>query len=170
MRQDKTIELASIGPPRRVTVPVLVRDGKPCIMSPGGVEHPSHPSYSAPYNVTVTPYHDYPNTYNSAAYNSYNSHNANSAVVAAASGAAGYGVRVPSPYGNLHNSRMRINQAGVALNSYSTGPNLSQPPQHPSLVNSPNFRTPPICPPQLPQSNLHHSNPSDYAYKLGLCT
>jgi len=147
---------------------VLVRDGKPCIVGPGGAEHPQHASYTAPYNVTVAPYSDYPNTYNSGAYNSY-SHSANSAVAAVAGGAAGYGMRVPSPYGNLRNSRVRINQPGVALNNYSPGPSLSQQAQH-SAVNSPTFRTPSLCPPQLPQSNLHQPSPSEYAYKLGLCT
>ncbi|KAM6954440.1 NK2 transcription factor related 7 [Aplochiton taeniatus] len=42
-RQDKSLEMAGYPPPRRVAVPVLVRDGKPCIAGP-------HP---APYNVTI---------------------------------------------------------------------------------------------------------------------
>ncbi|XP_053276660.1 NK2 transcription factor related 7 [Pleuronectes platessa] len=46
-RQDKSLELASYPPaPRRVAVPVLVRDGKLC----GAGSHPS------PYNVTVGHY------------------------------------------------------------------------------------------------------------------
>ncbi|XP_051524675.1 homeobox protein Nkx-2.5-like [Myxocyprinus asiaticus] len=48
-RQDKTLELAG---PRRVAVPVLVRDGKPC--------------HAAPYNVTVGSYY-----YNSYGNNPY---------------------------------------------------------------------------------------------------
>ncbi|GFN78109.1 homeobox protein nkx-2.5-like, partial [Plakobranchus ocellatus] len=60
-RQDKTLELQAIsaaaggagGPARRVHVPVLVRDGKPCLGGPG--QPPTGPphsaSYSAPYNV-----------------------------------------------------------------------------------------------------------------------
>ncbi|XP_005991959.1 NK2 transcription factor related 7 [Latimeria chalumnae] len=59
-RQDKSLELAGHPPPpRRVAVPVLVRDGKPCL---GGSQ-----AYTAPYNVTVSPY-----SYN-AYYGSYNS-------------------------------------------------------------------------------------------------
>ncbi|XP_076020864.1 homeobox protein Nkx-2.6-like [Genypterus blacodes] len=45
-RQDRSLELAGYPPaPRRVAVPVLVRDGKLCAGS-----------HSAPYNVTVGPY------------------------------------------------------------------------------------------------------------------
>ncbi|KFV65263.1 Homeobox protein Nkx-2.5, partial [Dryobates pubescens] len=48
-RQDKSLELAAHPPPlRRVAVPVLVRDGKPCL---GG----SQP-YPAPYSITASPY------------------------------------------------------------------------------------------------------------------
>ncbi|XP_074898073.1 homeobox protein Nkx-2.6 [Buteo buteo] len=48
-RQDKSLELAAHPlPPRRVAVPVLVRDGKPCL---GG----SQP-YPAPYSLTASPY------------------------------------------------------------------------------------------------------------------
>ncbi|XP_076846391.1 NK2 transcription factor related 7 [Brachyhypopomus gauderio] len=60
-RQDKTLELAGHPlPPRRVAVPVLVRDGKPCV---GG-------SHGAPYNVTVASY-PYNNYYNSYGNNPY---------------------------------------------------------------------------------------------------
>ncbi len=52
-RQDKTLELTALQPPRRVAVPVLVRDGKPCM----GRE--INPAYSAPpYNVN--PFAAYP--------------------------------------------------------------------------------------------------------------
>lgn len=55
-RQDKTLELAGHPvPPRRVAVPVLVRDGKPCL----GATH------ATPYNVTMGSY-----TYNTY-YSSY---------------------------------------------------------------------------------------------------
>ncbi|KAG9354745.1 hypothetical protein JZ751_001458 [Albula glossodonta] len=48
-RQDKSLELAGHPPPpRRVAVPVLVRDGKPCL---GGSQ-----AYAGPYNVTVGSY------------------------------------------------------------------------------------------------------------------
>ncbi|XP_038602846.1 LOW QUALITY PROTEIN: homeobox protein Nkx-2.6 [Tachyglossus aculeatus] len=59
-RQDKSLELAGHPPPpRRVAVPVLVRDGKPCL---GGAQ-----PYSAPYNVAVGPY-SYYSGYGSAPY------------------------------------------------------------------------------------------------------
>lgn len=60
-RQDKSLELSNMQPPRRVSVPVLVRDGKPC------VGQNVTPSYSAPYNVN-------PFVYSSPSYNSMNSH------------------------------------------------------------------------------------------------
>ncbi|KAM3868271.1 NK2 transcription factor related 7 [Diretmus argenteus] len=50
-RQDRSLELAGFPPaaaPRRVAVPVLVRDGKLC----GAGSHP------APYNVTIGPYNN----------------------------------------------------------------------------------------------------------------
>uniref|UniRef100_H0XZV7 NK2 homeobox 6 n=1 Tax=Otolemur garnettii TaxID=30611 RepID=H0XZV7_OTOGA len=50
-RQDKSLELAGHHPlaPRRVAVPVLVRDGKPCL-SPGA------PAFPGPYGAPVLPY------------------------------------------------------------------------------------------------------------------
>ncbi|KAM6471095.1 homeobox protein Nkx-2.5 [Liasis olivaceus] len=59
-RQDQSLELVgSIPPPRRIAVPVLVRDGKPCL----GDSSP----YSSPYNVSLNPY-----SYNAyPAYGSY---------------------------------------------------------------------------------------------------
>lgn len=66
-RQDKSLEAAGQHhppPPRRVAVPVLVRDGKPCL---GGAQ-----SFSAgaPYGSNPYGYNGYPAyTYNSPAYN-----------------------------------------------------------------------------------------------------
>ncbi|CAG5131044.1 unnamed protein product, partial [Candidula unifasciata] len=48
-RQDKSLELQAMQPPRRVAVPVLVRDGKPCM-------GPPPTPYSAPYNVNPFAY------------------------------------------------------------------------------------------------------------------
>ncbi|KFQ16368.1 Homeobox protein Nkx-2.5, partial [Leptosomus discolor] len=60
-RQDQTLEMVGIPPPRRIAVPVLVRDGKPCL----GESSP----YSPPYNVSINPY-----SYNAyPAYTNYNS-------------------------------------------------------------------------------------------------
>ena len=57
-RQDKTLELTALQPPRRVAVPVLVRDGKPCM----GRDY--SPSYAAPYNVNpFAAYPSHPQTY-----------------------------------------------------------------------------------------------------------
>ncbi|XP_074866027.1 homeobox protein Nkx-2.5 [Carettochelys insculpta] len=43
-RQDQSLEMVGLPPPRRIAVPVLVRDGKPCL------------GESAPYNVSLSPY------------------------------------------------------------------------------------------------------------------
>ena len=172
MRQDKTIELASIGPPRRVTVPVLVRDGKPCIMGSRGFEPTTHPSYSTPYNVTTNPYHSYPNSYNPATYNTYphNTHNmyaSNPAIATPSGSSRGYGTNVIAPYNSLHSSRVGISQTG--LRAYPAS-NLSHPPLHSGAVTSPTLTSSPLGPTNLQQNNLHPSYPPDYAHKLSLCT
>ncbi|XP_056265625.1 homeobox protein Nkx-2.5-like [Pseudoliparis swirei] len=75
-RQDKSLEAAAAGgpqqqqhpppPPRRVAVPVLVRDGKPCL---GGGQ--SYAAAAAPYGSSPYGYNGYPAyTYSSPAYNS----------------------------------------------------------------------------------------------------
>ncbi|MGH0156320.1 UNVERIFIED_CONTAM: hypothetical protein FKN15_031025 [Acipenser sinensis] len=46
-RQDQTLEMVGIPPPRRIAVPVLVRDGKPCI---------GDTAYSTSYNVGINHY------------------------------------------------------------------------------------------------------------------
>ncbi|KAL1005721.1 hypothetical protein UPYG_G00063140 [Umbra pygmaea] len=66
-RQDKSLELAGHHhppPPRRVAVPVLVRDGKPCL---GGTQN-----YNAPYGSNPYSYNGYPSaySYNNPSYNS----------------------------------------------------------------------------------------------------
>ena len=49
-RQDKSLELAGHPlAPRRVAVPVLVRDGKPCL-------GPRTPAFSGPYGAAAAPY------------------------------------------------------------------------------------------------------------------
>ncbi|XP_076023964.1 homeobox protein Nkx-2.5 [Genypterus blacodes] len=42
-RQDQSLEMVSLPPPRRVSVPVLVRDGKPCLADAS--------AYNPPYSV-----------------------------------------------------------------------------------------------------------------------
>ena len=62
-RQDKTLELTAMQPPRRVAVPVLVRDGKPCMGQ--------NPPYSAPYNVNPFAAYNHPGpVYSSMSMNS----------------------------------------------------------------------------------------------------
>ncbi|XP_069476276.1 homeobox protein Nkx-2.6 [Ambystoma mexicanum] len=72
-RQDKSLELAAghplqpPPPPRRVAVPVLVRDGKPCLAG--------SQAYAAPYNLAVGPYsyNSYYSSYGAGPYSaSYN--------------------------------------------------------------------------------------------------
>ncbi|XP_068596596.1 homeobox protein Nkx-2.5 [Brachionichthys hirsutus] len=41
-RQDQSLEMASLPPPRRVSVPVLVRDGKPCLAADPATYSPSY--------------------------------------------------------------------------------------------------------------------------------
>ncbi|KAM9314969.1 homeobox protein Nkx-2.5-like isoform 1-T1 [Pholidichthys leucotaenia] len=68
-RQDKSLEAAGQQhppPPRRVAVPVLVRDGKPCV---GGAQ--SYAPAAAPYGSNPYGFNGYPAyTYSSPAYNS----------------------------------------------------------------------------------------------------
>ncbi|CAN9510759.1 unnamed protein product [Ophioblennius macclurei] len=72
-RQDKSLEAAGQQPqhhppppPRRVAVPVLVRDGKPCL---GGAQ--TYAAAAAPYGSNPYSYNGYPTyTYNNPAYNS----------------------------------------------------------------------------------------------------
>ncbi|NXX75028.1 NKX26 protein, partial [Urocolius indicus] len=62
-RQDKSLELAAHPlPPRRVAVPVLVRDGRPCLGS--------SQTFPAPYNIATSPYSysSYYSTYSSSPY------------------------------------------------------------------------------------------------------
>ncbi|KAG8537455.1 hypothetical protein GDO81_024502 [Engystomops pustulosus] len=69
-RQDKSLEMGSHHPPpppRRVAVPVLVRDGKPCIAG--------SQSYNSAYNVAASPY-SY-NSYPPYSYNNSSSYNSN---------------------------------------------------------------------------------------------
>lgn len=68
-RQDQTLEMVGLPPPRRIAVPVLVRDGKPCL----GESSP----YNSPYNVSINPYSyntypPYSNYSNPACNGSYN--------------------------------------------------------------------------------------------------
>jgi len=175
MRQDKTLELASLGQGRRVAVPVLVRDGKPCLGGPGAGIQNSHVPYSAPYNVTVTPYHNYPNSYNSCGYNSYSHPNPNAyapsaaaAVAVAGAAAAAYGTAASAGYNGFSAQGIAGGQTATSMHGY---PAPALHPQHPGSmgVGTP-FGTPAVSPGQVAQSGLHPHTTSDYMYKLGLCT
>ncbi|KAM4704217.1 homeobox protein Nkx-2.3 [Rhinophrynus dorsalis] len=69
-RQDKSLEMGSHHPPppRRVAVPVLVRDGKPCIAG--------SQSYNTAYNMTAASPYTY-NSYPAYTYNNSPSYNTN---------------------------------------------------------------------------------------------
>ncbi|KAF7657297.1 hypothetical protein LDENG_00028940 [Lucifuga dentata] len=54
-RQDQSLEMVSLPPPRRVSVPVLVRDGKPCLADTSTY----NPSYSMGH-INHFPYNNYP--------------------------------------------------------------------------------------------------------------
>ncbi|XP_030251660.1 homeobox protein Nkx-2.5 [Sparus aurata] len=56
-RQDQSLEMVSLPPPRRVSVPVLVRDGKPCLAADSAPYNPS--SYSVGHINHFT-YNNYP--------------------------------------------------------------------------------------------------------------
>ncbi|XP_036593155.1 homeobox protein Nkx-2.3 [Trichosurus vulpecula] len=86
-RQDKSLEMGTHPhppPPRRVAVPVLVRDGKPCI---SGAQ-----SYNAPYSVGASPY-----SYNG--FPSYGYGNSAAAAAAAAAYSGNYGCTYPASSG-----------------------------------------------------------------------
>ncbi|XP_069467638.1 homeobox protein Nkx-2.3 [Ambystoma mexicanum] len=95
-RQDKSLEMGGghhhPPPPRRVAVPVLVRDGKPCI---GGSQ-----SYNPAYNVggSPYPYNSYPaySYSNSAQYS--NNYSCNYSGMSAAQGSSG-----GNPFMNMGN-------------------------------------------------------------------
>ncbi|XP_061535650.1 homeobox protein Nkx-2.3-like [Phycodurus eques] len=76
-RQDRTLEAAGqhhqapLPPLRRVAVPVLVRDGKPCLGGGGGGSTPGYPSAAAPYGYAAGSYPAY--VYGGPAYQSNSS-------------------------------------------------------------------------------------------------
>ncbi|XP_068776792.1 homeobox protein Nkx-2.6 [Struthio camelus] len=109
-RQDKSLELAAQPPPppRRVAVPVLVRDGKPCL---GG-----SPPYSAPYSVAAGPYaySTYYSTYSCSPYGAN----------------YGYAGGLPAPTDTAPASRVANTSFGVA----SAAPN--QPPHLQAVVQA----------------------------------
>ncbi|XP_042195948.1 homeobox protein Nkx-2.5 [Callorhinchus milii] len=57
-RQDKSLEIGGLPGPRRISVPVLVRDGKSCLADPS--------PYTSQYNMNISPYAygTYPNYVN----------------------------------------------------------------------------------------------------------
>ncbi|XP_034617725.1 homeobox protein Nkx-2.6 [Trachemys scripta elegans] len=93
-RQDKSLEFSAHPlPPRRVAVPVLVRDGKPCL---GGSQ-----GYTAPYNVTVSPY----------SYNTYYSGYSNSPYRANYSGSYSGGPASTTPASHIMNMSFSVSSA-----------------------------------------------------------
>ncbi|XP_032638390.1 homeobox protein Nkx-2.6 [Chelonoidis abingdonii] len=93
-RQDKSLEFSAHPlPPRRVAVPVLVRDGKPCL---GGSQ-----GYTAPYNVTLSPY----------SYNTYYSGYSNSPYRANYSGSYSGGPASTTPASHIMNMSFSVSSA-----------------------------------------------------------
>ncbi|KAJ6667975.1 hypothetical protein lerEdw1_016296 [Lerista edwardsae] len=80
-RQDQSLEMVGLPPPRRIAVPVLVRDGKPCL----GDSSP----YSSPYNVSLNPY----------SYNAYPAYSSYNGAAAAAACSASYSCSYPGVQG-----------------------------------------------------------------------
>ena len=159
MRQDKSIELANIGAPRRVAVPLIVRDGKSCVVGSTKMNHVPRVPYSSPYNVTVTPY-NYCTTYNSGAYNSYNQNTYHPNLPIPTPGPGYSGGTAPS-YNAFRAPTIEVNPPGATYR----GPN---PPQQSGSITSPTMRAPQFASPQPPHNSLHHV-PPDYVYKFGLC-
>ena len=108
-RQDKTLELTVMQHPRRVAVPVLVRDGKPCHLGqiPGGYG-------TTPYNVNPFSTYSVPsgNAYSvsSPSMTAYTTGSclggSGSASGASSTGntAACLGINTLSPVSNMHSS------------------------------------------------------------------
>ncbi|MBN3271988.1 NKX23 protein, partial [Polyodon spathula] len=114
-RQDKSLEMVGHHhppPPRRVAVPVLVRDGKPCL---GGSQN-----YNAPYGTNPYSYNSYPtySTYSSPAYNSNYS--------------CTYSSIPPIPPSTATNAFMNMNLSNIANLS-----NAAQPQTHQGATVSP---------------------------------
>ncbi|XP_015263184.1 PREDICTED: homeobox protein Nkx-2.5 [Gekko japonicus] len=80
-RQDQSLEMVGLPPPRRIAVPVLVRDGKPCL----GDSSP----YGSPYNVSLSPY----------GYNAYPAYSNYNGAAAAAACNATYSCSYPGVQG-----------------------------------------------------------------------
>ncbi|MBN3282612.1 NKX23 protein, partial [Polyodon spathula] len=108
-RQDKSLEMVGHHhppPPRRVAVPVLVRDGKPCL---GGSQN-----YNAPYGANPYSYNSYPtySAYSSPAYNSNYS--------------CTYSSIPPIPPSTATNAFMNMNLSNIASLSNGAQPQTHQ--------------------------------------------
>ncbi|XP_061092413.1 homeobox protein Nkx-2.5 [Conger conger] len=90
-RQDQTLEMVGIPPPRRISVPVLVRDGKPCLGDTS--------TYSTSYNVGINHY-----TYNTyPAFSNYPSPGCSTNYACSYPGATMQTIQSPSAGGNYVN-------------------------------------------------------------------
>ncbi|OXB67371.1 hypothetical protein ASZ78_010929 [Callipepla squamata] len=120
-RQDKSLELggpAAPPPPRRVAVPVLVRDGKPCL---GGSQGYSS-AYNGPYSYNGFPAYGYGNaaSYNPGYGCTYPAGSGGASVQAACSPAAAAG-----PFVNV-GGLGGFGGGGQALHQAAAGPSCSQ--------------------------------------------
>ncbi|XP_066573132.1 homeobox protein Nkx-2.5 [Amia ocellicauda] len=90
-RQDQTLEMVGIAPPRRIAVPVLVRDGKPCLGET--------PAYGGSYNVGINHY-----TYNTyPAFSNYPSPGCSTNYACNYPSAALQGIQSPTANSNYVN-------------------------------------------------------------------
>ncbi|KAM6105514.1 LOW QUALITY PROTEIN: homeobox protein Nkx-2.3 [Pterocles gutturalis] len=118
-RQDKSLELggpAAPPPPRRVAVPVLVRDGKPCL---GGSQGYSS-AYNGPYSYNGFPAYGYGNAASPGYGCTYPAGPAGTSMQAACSPAAAAG-----PFVNV-GGLGGFGGGGQPLHQPSAGPSCSQ--------------------------------------------
>ncbi|XP_069552811.1 homeobox protein Nkx-2.5 [Brachyistius frenatus] len=92
-RQDQSLEMVSLPPPRRVSVPVLVRDGKPCLAADTATYNPS---YSMGHINHFT-YNNYP------AFSNYSSPGCNTNYACNYPAATMQTMQAPSNNGNYMN-------------------------------------------------------------------
>ncbi|KAG2455900.1 homeobox protein Nkx-2.5 [Polypterus senegalus] len=99
-RQDQSLEMVGIPPPRRIAVPVLVRDGKPCLSDSA--------AYGTSYNVGINHY-----TYNTyPAFGNYPGPACNSSYPCSYPSAAVHPVQQAPSNGSYMNLELSNTQGG----------------------------------------------------------
>ncbi|XP_072252571.1 homeobox protein Nkx-2.5 [Leuresthes tenuis] len=111
-RQDQSLEMVSLPPPRRVSVPVLVRDGKPCMAADTAAYNPS---YSVgPINHFT--YNNYPafSGYTSPGCNTNYACSYPAATVQTMQGSSNNGNYMNFGVGDLNNAQTTFSPNGVS--------------------------------------------------------